>query len=383
MKSLKEIILNIKTPLLATFFFAIANAYFNTYISIVLYKLNVNEFELGVISNAFYVGIFLGSLFSVRYIKELGYSKSYQLSLLLYFIAVLFVGLTENKFIWLILRFMAGWALAAIWIIAESWILEESTQGVRGKMLSIYILSLSISNALGQLLIGFLEGYENFALVAILGMIVISFIIIFLFDKQVAITSIGNKGSSSVVSLFLKTSSSFVVIITAGALAATIYSIIPYCFELMKFDNSYISILLFVTVTGGSIFQYPIGYLADNFSKKKLLLSIFLTIALIAILIIFSTPHTIIYLLSFFLLGGLVCSIYPVGTNYICDNLEDINLLDITKTLILSYSVGCMIGPMLAPIFIYKFGALGVLWFFSICSLVVFSYLFILKEKKL
>jgi predicted MFS family arabinose efflux permease len=233
------------------------------------------------------------------------------------------------------------------------------------------------------LCIGALSKYETLALIVILSMLVISFIVIFLFNDQILPVSVRGNASSSLIHCFLKSPSSILVIVTAGALASTMYSIFPYCLELMKFEHSYISMLLFVMVVGGSIFQYPIGYLADKTSKSKLLLGVFAAIAMLALLVIFLPNHKILYLLCFFLFGGLVFSIYPVGTNYICENFKDVNLLGLTKTLVLSYSIGCMIGPMIAPIFIFKLGAVGVFWFFSICSLVAFGVLFILKEKKL
>ncbi len=383
MNSLKEIILNIKIPLLITFLFSIANSYFNSFISINLYDLNVNEFELSIVSNAFYFGIFLSSLFSVRYIQKLGYSKSFQISIILYFIAILFSIIYRNKFVWVFLRFISGWALSAVWIISESWILGKSNSANRGKMLSIYLLSLQIANAIGQLLLGVFTEYEKLGIVTILTIITISSIINFTVthDDNIADTK-AITGSQSVISLLIKNPFYILVIITAGAFVATLYSIMPYCFELMQFDQKYTSLLLFIIVSGGVVLQYPFGYLVDKIGKEKLLLGVFLAITIIASLITFIPAYTGIYLLCFFLFGGLISSLYLLGTNLICDSVTGVNFLKLAKILIILYAVGTMIGPFIAPIFIYKLGAKGVLWFFSCSSFIIFIYLSILMVIK-
>jgi len=72
--------------------------------------------------------------------------------------------------------------------------------------------------------------------------------------------------------------------------------------------------------------------------------------------------------------GGLTFTLYPVSISYACDSLASEDIVAGTQTLLIAYSLGAMLGPMLAPVFMLTLGQQGLFAYF-IVVLAVFSVL--------
>ena len=107
---------------------------------------------------------------------------------------------------------------------------------------------------------------------------------------------------------------------------------------------------MFVLILGGMLLQYPIGRISDRVERRLVLLFICLASIFIIIGITTSHSHQYVFWLLTLLLGGCTFTIYPVSISYGCDSLESKDIVSGTQTLLLAYSLGAMIGPLLASI---------------------------------
>lgn len=76
-----------------------------------------------------------------------------------------------------------------------------------------------------------------------------------------------------------------------------------------------------------------------------------------------------------FLFGGLAFSIYPLSLSHACDELKPDQVLSANQGLLLSYSLGAMIGPVLAPTAIHLFGPQGLFAYFCLCGVLLTLFL--------
>lgn len=76
-----------------------------------------------------------------------------------------------------------------------------------------------------------------------------------------------------------------------------------------------------------------------------------------------------------FLLGGMAFSIYPLSLSHACDELHPDQVLGANQGLLLAYSLGAMIGPLLAPFVMGWFGPQGLFVYFALCGLLLSAYL--------
>jgi len=76
-----------------------------------------------------------------------------------------------------------------------------------------------------------------------------------------------------------------------------------------------------------------------------------------------------------FLFGGLAFSIYPLSLSHACDELSAEQVIGANQGLLLAYSLGAMLGPLLAPTAIELAGPQGLFGYFGLCGVGLAVYL--------
>ena len=150
MKALK-IQLTSMIPIFSMIFLMLGNGLYNTLISIRLKDAGETDLMVGVITSVYYFGIFLGAFNLSAVIIRIGHIRSFAAFAAILAISVIVPGMYDNIIVWAISRLAAGYSLAGLYITIESWLLNMSTQSTRGKYLALYMITLYIGQAGGQL----------------------------------------------------------------------------------------------------------------------------------------------------------------------------------------------------------------------------------------
>ena len=106
-----------------------------------------------------------------------------------------------------------------------------------------------------------------------------------------------------------------------------------------------------ILILGGMLLQYPIGKVSDVIERRLVLLGICAVSIIILLLMLFTLSNHGLFIVLTLLLGGCAFTIYPVSISYACDNLNNEDIVSGTQALLLSYSIGAMVGPLIASIF--------------------------------
>lgn len=160
----------IYSPLASLVLLVLSGSFFLTFITI---KLNINEVTvimLGLIHSAFYGGILIGALKSEEIINRVGHIRAFASFSSILTITILLQATYQTPYIWILLRFCAGFATAAAYVIIESWLLAQSTKYNKGKILSVYMICLYSAQTAGQFGLDILDinSLEPFILAAII-----------------------------------------------------------------------------------------------------------------------------------------------------------------------------------------------------------------------
>jgi len=83
--------------------------------------------------------------------------------------------------------------------------------------------------------------------------------------------------------------------------------------------------------------------------------------------------HYLVSLALVAIFGGLTSTIYPVSISYACDVLEGKDIVAGIQGLLLSYSIGAMLGPFVAPVFMHAFNEKGLFIYFILVSACIVS----------
>lgn len=355
------------SPLLALFIICMGNSLLTTLISLRMDNLGTGNFMIGVASSAFYLGMALGAFKTESFVSKFGHIRSYTVMASIIAISAVSHIISKDPFVWILFRFFSGIAVAGLYVVIESWLLTYCDNKNRGKILAIYMVALYASQSLGQLFlnVGDAESIIPFIIVAIfanLSIIPLAFTTSRqpIYDAPSVLT-FGK--------LFAISPSGITASFVAGMLLSVLYGLLPRAFELFNYDKQQISYLMATLIFGGMALQFPFGWLADKFDKRTILMLLCALTALVALsLFVLVLGNSFTFYGVLFLLGGLTFVISPIAMSHTCDYADPDDIVSVTGGLVLVYGLGCIIGPLIAPLFMYLFGPIGLYSYIAICG---------------
>lgn len=372
--------------LISTALFMLGNGFLTTFISIQMVELGHSELVIGIVSSAYYIGLVIGALQIAKFIMQLGHLRVFSLFIGLFNCVCLIHAITDNIYLWFFLRLLAGISLAGFYVTIESWLLEFTTNKNRGVTLGLYMVALSASQAFGQLFLkeNSSSGVIPFIVVAIL----LSLSIIPVAISNSKVTKAHDIELLNFGTLRKVASSSIITCFTSGLILSCIYSFLPIVFEQFSNNSEKTAYLMFITLIGGMILQYPIGVLSDNFDRRKVMIAVSATLAAFSILlIIFGYEYFSFNQLAiiYFIIGGMSFTFYPVAVSLVCDNLKSSHIVSVSQSLSMIEGIGSIIGPLIAPPFMLIFGIKGVNIYFTIIvlGLIIFLAKRIIQKERI
>lgn len=125
-----------------------------------------------------------------------------------------------------------------------------------------------------------------------------------------------------------------------------------------------------IIIFGGFSLQWPIGRWADKGDRHRVIQIISVVTAVLGAAIGLTHNLWLLYTLAF-LFGGFAFTIYPLSMAYSCEKVKENEIVAATGGFVLSYGMGAVLGPILAPIAMSYLGAIGVFYFLGFTALIL------------
>lgn len=337
-------------PLSGMFIFALASGYLTTLVPLRINAADGNDFMAGLMGTVYYLGLLAGSFRSESIVCRVGHIRSFACFMALLCATVLSLALSDNTISWLVLRFLNGMAVAGIFVVVESWLLCESDSTNRGRVLSFYMVSLYGANAIGQLFVGFLDSSSMTPFI-IIG-ILLSLSIFPPAMTRMPTPEIEEASTLGFRKLYELTPSGVLGCFAGGLVLGGLYSMLPiFLADQSGSDDHTVALFLAVTMIGGMALQFPVGYLSDIIDRRKMLILVALAGCTVCFGLILSTHDNWLYYPLLFLFGGATFTLYPLAISHGCDHMHPDDIVAGTQGLLLAYSFGACVGPLVASIF--------------------------------
>jgi MFS family permease len=314
--------------------------------------------QTGLIMAGYYAGYIVGTLLAPRVIRNVGHIRSFAAFASLGAATSLVFGLVVHPWAWLVLRVVNGLCVVALYMVVESWINEQSSGPARGRVFAFYMMSTLVALGAGQflLLAADVAGLTLFAFAAIL----ISLGVIPVAVTRVTEPRIELATPVRLAQLFRLSPLGAVGALSAGLVNGAFWGMAPVFGQRLALEEGQIALLMSATILGGALLQWPIGHLSDRFDRRKVLVLIsFATsaVALAAALIVMEGRPGLV--VSAFVYGGLMFSLYGISVAHTNDHLEQGQVLEATRGLLLVYGLGALGGPALGGLAMDAFGPVG------------------------
>ncbi len=362
---MKPLIRSLAAPFLSLILLILASGLCSTFISIRLEMEGYHPEVIGSVTAALYAGIFVGSIWMDRWISKMGHIRSFIVFAFFITLLTLIQSLWVDPYFWMALRFLGGICTAGIFIVIESWLLMRATPALRGAILSIYLAIFYAALSLGQLLINLSDPMtaKPFYIIALLSALSML--------PMIATTSPQPKIEPGIrltsTELFKISPFGLIGVIVSGIVLAAVYGLVPVYAKEIGMTIPEIGNLMALLIFGGLSFQWPLGRLADRGNRKGVLIATSILTALICCAIALSGHLSpLLLFILIFLFGGFSFTIYPLSMAHACEKIEDHQIVSATGGFVLSYGVGAIVGPIMAPIAMNFLGSNGLFYFLAL-----------------
>ena len=144
---------SIATLLLGTAFLFLGNGLLVTLLPLRAQLEGFSLTVIGALGTVFFGGFVLGCIFGPRIVKSVGHIRCFAGFAALVAAGILLYPLWLGPVAWLIIRGATGYCYAILFMVIESWLNEQSSNQVRGAVLSLYIIVTNVVTIGGQLMV--------------------------------------------------------------------------------------------------------------------------------------------------------------------------------------------------------------------------------------
>jgi MFS family permease len=253
-----------------------------------------------------------------------------------------------NALVWLAARFVAGLAIAGVFVVVESWLLMADCPKKRAKRLGLYMIALYGGSAAGQLAISIFGTQGMVPYITVL-------VLLFLATLAPLLLTAGQPSCHELQAINRKelkliNRPAIMGCIVSGLLLGPIYGLLPLYLSQATAFADHTGLLMASVILGGMAVQ-PLASALSTRMSKSLLMAIFCLLGCVAVVGLLESSSLIMMALSLLLLGASSFALYPVAITLASDTMPVEKMVSVTELMLLCYSVGSVLGPLMATSF--------------------------------
>ncbi len=330
---------------------------------------------IGFVLSMYSVGFLLGAIIGKRVLRQIGLVRTFAMCGSLGASAILIMGLSDEIWLWAIMRAVMGFCIACATTTLDTWFNSVSTESNRGKILAVNQVVILSAITLGQFGLVLAPPSETtlFILCGVLFSISVSpAIFISQFEPEIE-----QSDTIPLRSIYTLSPLGAITCFVCGILYSTIANMLPVYADSQGITGINMSIFMGAATAGGILLQLPVGYLSDRFERRKVILSSCFILAVVS----FVLPASIQYnwqvapLILVATTMGLIACLYPLSISETFDRALKAQLVPVLSGLLCIYAIGSIIGPYSAALLMERYDETALFGFilFVDMSLIVFT----------
>lgn len=394
MSVFKAQIVSLSALLMSVASIQLATTALTTVIALLIASEGGTQEAVAVIAAAYSAGFLFGCFHAAEQLARVGHIRAFSAAAAICTIATLAITATSSVVLLAALRFVMGVATASLTAIPAAWIHESTTRENRGRILSVYSVTIGMASIFSQIVVfAFSERIElSFTLFACL------------FSAAVAILALARteppgKPNVSKVSLVLAFKTAPIAAVgslVSGIAVTTLLTIAPFYFSKHQVSAGIIALALGSFYLGRMVLQLPLGYLSDKIDRRFVILAATTVGAIIMAAMVIWDPGDardfrgelgrfwqVAAFGGCFILGGCLLSLYSLATAHALDRANADQMTQLTTSNLLIWSIGSMIGPIITALMMQFAGVDDMaIYYFLLTILVAYIIYIVLRLAK-
>jgi MFS family permease len=336
--------------------------------------LDFSKAQIGLLGSAHFFGFFIGCWWAPRLMGNIGHSRAFAVCTALGAMGLLGHTLTENPYIWAVLRVASGTCVAGAYTVIEAWLNAKVTNETRGRTTGLYrIVDMGASLA-AQLIIAVLPpaSYVSYNLLALLCCAAL---------LPLTLTKASQPQTPDAPRLRPRLAWNCSPLAVAGVIVSALSSasfrmVGPVYGQEVGLQIGQIAFFLASFVAGGALAQYPMGWLADKYDRRWVL--IWLSVAAILscmITMVASGTGMIGVMLAAAFFGFTTFPIFSVSAAHANDFATSEQRVELSAALMFWYALGAIASPYVSSSLIESYGPGALFAFVAVghAALIIFG----------
>jgi MFS family permease len=351
--SLKNLIAAIATIVVADIGFGLTYPLLN----IILEARRIDAAVIGLNAAMGPLGIIAAGPFIPRLAERFGGRRVALAAMVAIIVALLSFPLFPAVEVWFLTRFLFGVAGGTLYTLSEAWILGFAPADARGRVAAIYGSMLSLGFSAGPFLLPYtgVEGWLPFVLASTLvALSALPLLFISLDDGQHE-----RAGGTTMLGFARRAPLLLFAVATLTMFDAVMLAFFPIFGLRSGLDLKTASWALAVAIAGNAVLQYPVGWLADRWSRQGVLWLAAIATPLLALSLPFVVTTPLLWPVAL-LLGTSAYAVYIIAMTVMGDRFQGRDLVAGSAAFAAMWGVGGMIGPPLAGFALDLLGPSGI-----------------------
>jgi MFS family permease len=315
---------------------------------------------IGVVMSMYYVGFLLGSLTIPRRLMTVGHIRVFAGLAALASATALAYSLVIAPLAWGGLRFIFGLAMSGLYVTVESWLNERASNETRGRLLSVYMLVVTFGLGSGQLLLG-IDDPLNATLFIVVG-ILISMAVVPVALIRIPVPSETIPVKFSIAALARVAPLGVVAVVLSGFADGAIIALGAVYATGVGMEPGLVGAFMAASIIGGAASQYPLGYLSDRFSRRRVVLVVATGAVVLATVAAVVNPTGPWLFVLAAVYGSLAFPMYALAVSMINDVMPPHQLVAAAAGIIFVYAIGSIVGPIAVSVLMQIVGPVGYFW---------------------
>jgi MFS family permease len=313
---------------------------------------------ISLIATAYSAGFLLSSVSTPLLVRRAGHIRVFAAFIGVLLVAILVAALVVDWRLWIIMRGLAGFAMAGLYMVIETWLNERARNEYRGALFSFYMIICSLGAVVGSFLVplGNRANTSLFILAALLYAVAIFPIALSAAVQPAPLTRV----RINIRQLWRRTPVAFVGSLVAGVLNAGWVHMVAVYATKSGMDAQGGAELQAAVLLGMLALQIPIGRLSDLVDRRIVMvmagaLGVVASFAMTMI----SPASWLAFNAAAFMLGAVLFPIYTLNSAHANDMAGDGEYVEVAASMGVLYGIGVIAGPLAAGFAMDELGAIG------------------------
>ena len=299
------------------------------------------------------IGILLAGPFLPKIIGKIGSKRTVAIVIVVIILGLMAFQIFPSLAAWFAIRFFFGIATGTLFTVSEAWILTATDDNNRGRIMGLYTTILAVSFAVGPVIIPFtgIDGSTPW----IIGMACVALSALPLMFVDVSEATFHDEHGGSFLRFVTKAP---LLLFAVGAVTifdSALLSFFPIFGLRSGLDLQTTSWVLGAGIIGNTLFQLPLGLLADKWSRMGVVVSSSVITIVMCASLIWAVDSWLIWPVVI-VMASTAFSVYTISLVVMGDMFRGPDLIAGSAAFSAMWGIGGLVGPPIAGAAIDLFG---------------------------